>query len=212
MKKFTNEIKIGLFIVLAICVGIFMWARTQNLVSDAYELKTYFSYAGGLKENSIVTLSGIEVGRVLKVNFKYDPETKVAVVLSLNKDAKVRSDAIAYIESTGFVGDTLLGLTPGTSDYPFAKNGDVIASEDPVQMREFMKRAEAISKTLDATLLDVKELAHNMNTTVSDNKESVNTIVKNLEQTAINFNEFSEDIKAHPWKLLMKGKEKKKKK
>ncbi len=212
MKKFTNEIKIGLFVVLALCVGIFLWARTQNLAVDTYVLKTYFSYAGGIRENAVVALSGIEVGRVGKINFKYDPETKVEVVLSIKKGAMVHSDSVAYIGTSGFIGDAFIGLTPGTGDYPFAKDGDVIASEDPVQTRELMKRADDISRKLSDTLIDVKELAHNLNITVEGNKDNIDNIVKNLEQTAINFNEFSEDIKQHPWKLLIKGKEKKKKK
>ncbi len=212
MKKFTNEIKIGLFIVLALCVGIFLWARTQNITVDTYVLKTSFSYAGGIKENAVVALSGIEVGRVSKVNFKYDPETKVELVLLIKKEAKVHSDAIAYIDTSGFVGDAYVGLSPGSSDCPFVKNGDVIASEDPIQTRELMKRADDIARKLSDTLVDVKKLAHNLNTTVEDNKDNIDSIVKNLEQTAVNFNEFSEDIKQHPWKLLIKGKEKKKKK
>ncbi|MCK4463322.1 MAG: MCE family protein [Candidatus Omnitrophica bacterium] len=210
MKKFTNEIKIGLFVVLALCAGIFLWARTQNFSVDTYVLKTYFSYAGGIKENAVVALSGIEVGRVKEINFKYDPETKVEVVLSIKKGARVHSDSIAYIGTSGFIGDAFIGLTPGTGDYPFAKNKDVIASEDPVQSRELMKRVDNIAKNLDDTLLDVKKLAHNLNITMEGNKDNIDNIVKNLEQTAVNFNEFSEDIKRHPWKLLMKGKEKKK--
>ncbi|NQT23670.1 MAG: MCE family protein [Candidatus Omnitrophica bacterium] len=210
MKKFTNEVKIGLFVVLALCVGIFLWAKTANFASDTYDLKTYFSYAGGLKENAIVSLSGIEVGRVKKINFIYDPETKVEVFLSLGNTAKVHADSIAYISSTGFIGDTHVGLTPGTANNPFLKNGAVVASEDPIQAREMMKKADLIAIKLEETLGDVKQLSENLNLTVSENKEGIDNIVKNLEQTSVNFNEFSEDIKQHPWKLLLKGKEKKK--
>lgn len=209
MKKFTDEIKIGIFIVIALLAAILLWAKTQNFAADTYNLKACFSYAGGLKENAVVALSGIEVGRVKEINFIYGPETKVELVLSIDKDAKVHSDSIAYIDSTGFVGDAYVGLTPGSGSCPFVKNGDMLSSEDPVQMRELMKRADAISGKLDEALVDVKRLAFNLSGTVENNKDKIDNIVKNLEQTAVNFNEFSDDIKQHPWKLLMKGKEKK---
>ena len=32
----------------------------------------------------------------------------------------------------------------------------------------------------------------------------IDNIANNLEQTSMNFKEFSEDIKRNPWKLLMK--------
>jgi len=103
-----------------------------------------------------------------------------------------------------------VGLTPGTANNPFLKNGAVVASEDPIQAREMMKKADLIAIKLEETLGDVKQLSENLNLTVSENKEGIDNIVKNLEQTSVNFNEFSEDIKQHPWKLLLKGKEKKK--
>ena len=212
MRNFTKEIKIGLFLVLAVFVGIIFLTRTQNFTADPYTLKTYFNYAGGLSENSIVSLSGIEVGRVEAINFTYNPETKVEVVLSVSSKAKVHKDSIAYIGTQGFIGDSFVGLTPGTSEVPFVKSGDVIQSEDPIETRELMKKADAIAKKLDDTLVDVKKLAKNLNSTVEGNRTRVDNIVINLEQTSVNFNEFSEDIKKHPWKLLMKGKDSKSKK
>jgi uncharacterized protein Yka (UPF0111/DUF47 family) len=54
----------------------------------------------------------------------------------------------------------------------------------------------------------VNKLVINLNSTVEDNKGSVSQIVKNLEATSKNFEEFSDDIKRHPWKVLIKTKEK----
>ena len=207
MKRFVNEVKIGLFVVLAIAVSMIFWMKTQNFTADTYTLKTYFNFAGGIKENATVALSGIEVGRVESINFTYDDKgTRVEMVLSVSKNAKVRNDSIAYIGSQGFVGDAFIGLTPGSSDAPFAKHDSVVQSEDPVEMRELMKRADGIERKLDDALVDVKKLAKNLNSTVEDNRGKIDSIITNLEQTSSNFNEFSEDIKKHPWKLLMKGK------
>ena len=102
----------------------------------------------------------------------------------------MRDNAIAYIGTAGFVGDAYVGLTPGTSP-TFLKDGDSVASEEPVQMRILMKQAE---KIMDG----VKDI-------VSDNKENVDNIVLNLEATTQNFKEFSEDVKQHPWKIMFKG-------
>ncbi|NQU95111.1 MAG: MCE family protein [Candidatus Omnitrophica bacterium] len=204
MKKFTNEIKTGLVVVMAILAGLFFWIKTVNFKTDSYKLKTSFSHADGIKENSIVALAGIEAGRVDSVQFAYGPEgTSVDLVLIMDKEARVREDSIAFIGATGFIGDSYIGITPGTTPGFLKENANVL-SEDPVEMRELMKRADEISKNLDSILGDVK-------TIVSDNKDKVESVIVNLEQASTNFNEFSEDIKEHPWKLLMKGKDKKKK-
>ena len=201
MKKFTNEFKIGFMIIAAILVGLFFWGRTTaSTHKKTYKLKTYFGHADGVKANSIVTLSGIEVGRVESTKFIYEPEeTKIEVTLLLDEDARVRDDSIAYIDSTGFIGDKYIGITPGNSR-TFLKQDSVITSEDPVEMRKMMKRADEISKNLDDITAEVK-------TIVSTNQEKIDVIVTNIESTTENVKELTADLKAHPWKLLFKGKE-----
>lgn len=221
MKRFTNEVLIGIFVVAAIGVGVFFWMRTQNLEPDTYSLKTYFNFAGGIKENSVVALSGIEVGRVEKINFTYEPDTKVEVILAISNKAKVRTDSLCYIGTAGFIGDAFIGITPGSKDMGFVDPGATLASEDPIEFRILMKKADAIATGLSEAMAEVKnlgksfaepmadigKLAKNLNSTVSDNRTKIDNIFKNLETTSVNFNDFSADIKAHPWKLLMKGKE-----
>jgi phospholipid/cholesterol/gamma-HCH transport system substrate-binding protein len=202
--KITNELKTGLVVVAAIAVAGIFWMKTANFTGSPYRLRTQFNYAEGIKPDSIVKLSGIEIGRVENIKFLYSPDTKVEVTLLLNTSAKVHEDSIAFISSSGLVGDAFLGLTPGSPDKPFAKNGMFIASEDPIEMRKLMKKVDAISDNLDKTLTEFKELAQGVNGVVKDNKTKIDGMLANLEQTSANFKEFSEDIKKNPWKLLSK--------
>ncbi|MFA5085123.1 MAG: MlaD family protein [Candidatus Omnitrophota bacterium] len=202
--KVTNELKTGLIVVAAIAVAAIFWLKTTNFSDRPYRLKTQFNYAEGLKADSVVKLSGIEIGRIEDIRFIYSPETKVELVLLLDKDAKIHEDSIAYISSSGIVGDAFLGLTPGSPDKPFAKDGDTVSSEDPVEMRKIMRQVDTIAGSLDKTLEDFRELTSNVNGVVRDNRTKIDSLLVNLEQTAVNFKEFSEDIKKNPWKLLSK--------
>ncbi|MBI5123993.1 MAG: MCE family protein [Candidatus Omnitrophica bacterium] len=206
MIKITNELKTGMVVVAAIIVASIFWVKTANFSSKPYRLKTQFNYAEGVKADSIVKLAGIEIGRVENIKFLYSPDTKVELVLLLDKNAKVHEDSIAFISTSGLVGDAFLGLTPGSPDKPFAKDGDTVLSEDPIEMRKLMKRAETIADSLDKTLTEFKEFASSMSGVVKDNKSKVDNIAANLEETTANFKEFSADLKEHPWKLLSKGK------
>jgi len=197
--KITNEFKTGIIIMVGLVTGIVFYAKTTDLSAKPYRLKIFFNYAEGIKTDSIVKLAGVDVGRVENIEFKYTPETKIELTIALDKKAKVHEDSIAFISTSGMIGDAYIGITSGSPDKPFVKEGAILMSEDPVEMRKLMKKADAISETLEKTLADVKSL-------VSDNKAKVDNIATNLESTALNFKEFSEDIKQHPWKLLMKGK------
>lgn len=196
--KMSNEIKVGLVVLMAILIAVFFLGKTASFRHKTYDLKTYFVYAGDLKTDSLVKLSGIQVGRVKSIDFIYEEKgTKVECVLEIDANAKIRPDSLAYIGTQGFVGDAYIGITPGVEN-SFVKAGSVIASEDPLQMRLLMKKAEAIAQNLDDILANVKAV-------IVDNRESLDNIVLNIEATTKNFEEFSQDVKSHPWKLLFKG-------
>ncbi len=202
--KITNELRTGLVVVAAIVVASMFWLKTASFTGKPYRLKTQFNYAEGIKPDSIVKLSGIEIGRVENIKFLYSPDTKVELTLLVNRKAKIHEDSIAFISTSGMVGDAYMGLTPGSPDKPFAKDGAMIMAEDPVEMRKLMKKVDAISDNLDKTLIEFKDLAKNINGVVENNKSKIDSLVTNLEQTSANFKEFSEDIKRNPWKLLSK--------
>jgi phospholipid/cholesterol/gamma-HCH transport system substrate-binding protein len=202
--KINNEVKTGLVVVLAMAVAGIFWIKTASLTGAPYRLKTQFNYAEGVKPDSIVKLSGIEIGRVENIKFLYTPDTKVELTLLLNRNAKIHEDSIAFISTSGLVGDAFLGLTPGSPDKPFVKEGSMLMSEDPVEMRKLMKKVDAISESLDKTLNEFRNLAENVNGVVKDNRSKIDGMLANLEQTSANFKEFSEDIKKNPWKLLSK--------
>ena len=204
--KISNELKTGVLVFAALAMTVFFWVRTTDFGGKPYRIKTNFTYAEGIKIDSIVKLSGIDVGRVEKIDFIYEPETKVELVLAIKDKTKVREDSIAFISQSGLIGDAYVGLTGGTGGKPFAKEGATLPSEDPVEMRKLMKKAEMIADNLDKTLTEVRGLTANVNGVVKDNKSKIDNIASNLEATSANFKEFSEDIKQHPWKLLSKGK------
>ena len=202
--KLSNEIKAGSLILIAILVTVFFILKTVHFADNPYELKTSFKYAGGLKADVPVKLAGIAVGRVKTLEFIYEPETRVECTLMLNDGTKVRTDAIAYVESSGFMGDANIGLTAGKSK-EFLKPNATITSEEPLQMRDLIKKADKIASNLDDTLLEVKSLVTNINSMVINNTDNVDAIVLNIEASTQNFKEFTEDVKQHPWKLLFKG-------
>jgi len=196
--RITNEIKVGIVIMVALLIGLVLFAKTEKFKGGkTYELKTSFKYGGNIKPNAVVKLTGIEVGRVKEIDLIYSSETIIECVMELNMDAKVRTDSIAYIDTAGLVGDAYVGITAGKSG-EFCTPGSILASEDPVQMRILMKRADGISKSLNEVLEEVK-------TIMASNKNNFEDIIVNIKAISENFEEFSKDIKEHPWKLLYKG-------
>jgi len=194
----TFELKVGLFVGIGIILFfiIVFSIGDVTLVKRGYRVHTVFSFIDGITESAPVRFAGVDIGHVEGIKLFVDEEarrTKVKVTVWVNsEDRKIEKDAIATINTLGLLGEKYLEIFPGSIDAGMLKNGESLAGQDPVMMRD-------VTNTLT-------ELAKSAKVVVERLKKGEGTIGKLLTEEKIynDLEDFVADIKAHPWKLLSK--------
>ena len=209
MKKlnFNNEFKVGLFVLLCIAGLMYLVLSTtkMNVKNGGYNIYVTFNDIAGLEKKAPVMLNGLEVGKVDDINISYDNNnTMITLKLWLDGLAKIRQDAIVSIKTLGLMGEKFIQIS-STGSKDFINPDTVLYGRPYLDIDALLEQAQIMTKDIST---QVNKLVVNLNGTVEDNKENVSQIIKNLEVTSKNFEEFSDDIKRHPWKLLIKTKEK----
>ncbi len=130
MKKTrTVEIGAGLFALLGI--GALFFLTTQATGGDdfaakaVYQVTARFDNVGSLKPRAPVSMSGVTIGRVQKIDF--DPELLNAVV-TMSIDARYNQlpdDSDASVLTSGLLGSQYIGLQAGGSD-TYLENGSEV--------------------------------------------------------------------------------------
>ncbi len=214
-KRMSNEIKTGLLIIVCLVIlGGFTFAVGNFTgIEKTYELKAMFNWVSGLEKYAPVRLRGVEAGEVKDVQILYqnNNETKILLVLQMKDNAKVREGTKAYVSMLGLMGEKYVELTDGPQGKPFLTAGSTIQGEDPASMEELIDMGKKVAAQVDSALSDIRSLTQHLDALVVENRSDIDSLIDKLNTTAVNFEEFSDDIKRHPWKLLMKGKEDKKK-
>lgn len=131
MQKRTVEIAVGIFVLIGIGALIMLALRVSGLndvyiKENGYELTAQFQNVGGLKVKARVTIAGVPVGRVTKIEF--DKDSLLAVV-TMSVDKKIDNlpeDTQARILTAGLLGDNYIGLTPGRNFDDFLEPGGQI--------------------------------------------------------------------------------------
>lgn len=130
-KLGLREVRVGLFVIIAIVVLIFLILNASGDISFARRLqvKARFLNADGLRPGAEVRLAGVRIGKVSDVNLlplTDDPNTnspRVEAILALDQtvDGKpvtelVRTDSTAQLGSPSLLGsDKVINIAPGTS-------------------------------------------------------------------------------------------------
>jgi phospholipid/cholesterol/gamma-HCH transport system substrate-binding protein len=206
----TNEAKTGVMVLICVLalLGLILKVGNFALLQKGYTVKSHLHYTAGVKKHAPVRLSGVDVGEVRQINVLYGDETIVELVLWLEDGVKIRLDSTAYVTTLGLMGEKYIEIKAGTQTADYAKEGDIIASEDPVRLEEIMKTVTGVAKDVGKMANDISKVAQSVDKTVTENRTQIDQIVYNLKDTSENFKDFSQDIKFHPWKILAKGKEK----
>ena len=207
MYKTTTEIKVGLFVLTAIAVFIWMAVRLGgfSLTSkDTYNISTVFPSAVGLKQGVAVEVAGIQVGTVARIEL-YD-NNQAMVIMAIQDGIRLPVDSTAFIRASGILGDKYVELVPGSSQVEKLDSGDRIATaKAAADVSDVMQQLGDIAadlkkitgplaegntgsdlKEMVSNLRDMSERLSNLVSTneagLSDTLSSLNTAMANLQE------------------------------
>lgn len=148
------HISVGLLMLMGLSAFIFLAVKASGMSSfaqsDNYSVFAEFSNVGGLKVRAPVTIAGVKVGEVTKIELI--PTTLNAkVIMSLRSDKPIPvEDASARILTEGLLGSNYISIVPGFD------------SSDPTH--QFLREGDEIAKTQEAIVLEnlIGQLVFNM--------------------------------------------------
>jgi phospholipid/cholesterol/gamma-HCH transport system substrate-binding protein len=120
------------FVLLGVGALAFLLTQLSNrhlslTAQPMYEVTAAFDNIGELKVGAHVSMSGIVIGRVTRIDFDA-VEQKAVVLMGLNSEfSQIPKDSSANINTRGLIGGKFINLTNGGSDVDL-KDKDRIAS------------------------------------------------------------------------------------
>ena len=208
------KIRLGLFIAggLALFVfAIFIIGKQKNLFNPVFKLTTTFYNVSGLQVGNNVRFSGINVGTVDNIIIINDSTVKVDMLVKKDVRQFIKSDCEVAIGSEGLIGDRLLIITQGSTDAPVAKEGQHLASAEPVELDAIMASLKVTAVNAAIISDQLAEIKVNVNSGQGTIGRLIQdtTIANNLSQTMVNIKKSSkglnENMNAAKENFLLRG-------
>lgn len=142
MKRINIEIAVGLFVVIGFVCFAWMSVRLGDVSffeKPSYQVSARFGSVSGLKPNSRIEISGVEVGKVVSINL--EPKLYEAVVMmKINQGVALQEDTIASIRTAGIIGDRYVNITPGGLDAIIADGGEITETESAINFEDLLSK------------------------------------------------------------------------
>ncbi|CAM3445777.1 MCE family protein [Flavobacterium longum] len=138
----SQKFRLGLFTVLGTLVfvaAIYFIGNKQDLFGRTAELNAIFNDVNGLQPGNNVRYSGIDIGTVRHIEMVNDSAIKVEMAIDRKILPRIKTDAVATINSDGLVGSMIVNIIPGRGRKPSLQEGATIASYSRVRTDDMLK-------------------------------------------------------------------------
>ena len=169
-----SQLKVGVIVLVAIillCSLLFLMtnASGMGLFSEKIVVTTYFSNSSGLKAGAPVTLEGVTIGEVKKVEVTTDSKRKltpVEVIMKLDPryHASLRTDSRASLSTVGVLGDTIIDINSEVATGPELKTGDELKTLDTPSLQDVVKASQGTVESLNVILAKVDRIVDTLQT------------------------------------------------
>ncbi|OFZ09740.1 MAG: hypothetical protein A2338_00745 [Bacteroidetes bacterium RIFOXYB12_FULL_41_6] len=208
------KVRLGMFVAggLALFVlAIFIIGKQKNLFNPVFKLTTTYYNVSGLQVGNNIRFSGVNVGTVDNIRIINDSTVRVDLLVRKEVKQFIKSDSEVAIGSEGLIGDRLLIITQGSSASHLAREGEELASIEPVETDAIIAsleitagNAEIVSQQLAEIMININSGTGTLGRLIQDT-----TIARNLDQTILNLKKSSkgldENMEAVKHNFLLKG-------
>jgi phospholipid/cholesterol/gamma-HCH transport system substrate-binding protein len=126
----TRDLVVGLFVAAGLAAIGYLSLQVGGLSyagPGGFELEATFDEIGGLRPRAPVSIAGVTVGRVKKIDL--DELLRARVMLDLDPSLELPVDTRAAVRTSGVLGDQFIALEPGGEE-------DLLTSGEPIQFTD----------------------------------------------------------------------------
>lgn len=181
--NFSKEAQIGFFAIIAL--GMLYWGgnflKGKEIFSRNTRYYTIYDRAPGLIVSTPVMLSGIQVGRVTKVELLPEKDYKTKVTLEIDEKLKLplTTTTLAALRDQSLLGGKLIDIMLSKEGEPLKPHDQIIGTVDRNLTDAFMESTLPVINNIKNTSKLINDFTH----ALLENQNKINAAFSNLEKS-----------------------------
>jgi len=190
LKRFRNEVGVGLLLLAALAALLFMSFKVGALKSlgDTIVVDALFDDASGLVEDGDVRLHGVRVGGVRALEIE---QGRCKATLVVRREAGVLKDVRAEIRARSVLGEKYVALVPRGDQAPPLQDGDrIVETAIPYEIDQMVTAIGPLLEQIDPD--DVAAIVHAVAELSREGELDAGGLIAEAERLLASLNEMAE--------------------
>ncbi len=222
--KISRELKTG--VIAIVIIVLFIWGynflKDQSVYDSTRTFYVEYSNVQGLKQNSEVTINGLNIGKVSNIYFYPRKEGKLIVQMDITNNIEFSANSVTKIYSPGLISPKAIKIIMANDGALIAKNNDTLQGEIDLgilgtiddQIGPLKTKLESFVSNTDSLILDFsnlldaenqrnlklsienfKNLSYKVDQILESNKEMVDSLLIHTNASMRNLSEMTDSLK-----------------
>lgn len=195
--KLSKEIKTGLLALIAIALIIFGYnfLKGENILEKTRTFYAVYDDVEGLSSSSPVTINGLQVGNVSKIEF-LNREAKLVVSFNVKNNFEFSKSSVAKIYGGDLIGGKSIAIEPNFNNQKPAVSGDTLTSEVEGGLFELVNdKLTPLQFKVENAVTGIDSLVASLKFVLdTSSKQSIKSSIAEFETTLKSFNQTTKKI------------------
>lgn len=189
--KISREIKTAILVISSLLLIIYLinYLKGQNLLDSSRALYVVYDNVEGVATSTPVTINGLTVGKVQRIDFADDNSGRLKVTLIIDSDFEFSKNSKAECYEAGLIGGRAIAIIPANDNAENAKKGDyLIGTVKPGLTALVNQRLTPLQEKIETMMVGADTLLKNIND-VFDEQTKTN-LRKSVSELAVTITSF----------------------
>lgn len=191
MRYSTQERLVGVFVLTALSIIFMLFlinSKTTNLFEDSITLNAYLKNAEGISTETVVKVSGIEVGKVKRIDIAPDHRIHISMQVFERYRELVRQDSRAAIGKLSVFGRSTIDIEAGSPTQPVLADGATLEVEEPLSVDALIAELTPVVRAAESSVRRFAEVMQAID------PARIESTVTNIEHASASLRHFGDQL------------------
>ena len=185
LSQSAREQIVGAFFIIALLAISSLIIAKIHLAKMFDEVITYQAFmknAQGITTETLVNISGIEVGKVSTIDITDDNKIHIEFFIYKSFEKLIRADSTGELSKLSLVGNAVIIITAGTPTFPLLPADSAIRIKEPITTDDLIEGIKPVINNLEITIANLANILAAVDAeAIRNSNENLFSIMQNLE-------------------------------